>query len=231
MAGHRIKKGRREPIPDWKGWTVSHAGDGGRKIPEWLREIRHKNMEELIRRKPRWKGWLRAGVAGEHPVAAYNVGPVDLPLGFFTSSRWCERRPARLPLPLDRAGWWIAWQYWQGAGSYLGIKSHIEKYGMRRPIVADWFVNFKPGQLLCKAYVFRVSNPDWPHLILRAGNERLMMALFEWDWVTIPAMLRVVDCGHSPEFSAMLAELNKLPIPWLRRPRAVNRKHTDKGEL
>lgn len=194
----------REPIPDWRGWTKSQAGDSG-PLPDHIAELVTSTRAEDHRRKKKYTRWIRRGVLADQSIAAYSFGPFDLPVDIFTSSRWHERR-TKIPLPVDEDGWRTCWEFWRGATSYRGIKSHIEEHGMRRPILAEWFVNYDPAdnQLVHRAFAFRGENPRWPYLILRTGNERLMMAWFDWGWRTIPTVVIVRDCGHDQLVSGLL---------------------------
>lgn len=192
-------------IPEWRGWMKSKADDDGSGPPRSVEEIRREIRAECHRRKRLYDAWIHAGVLADDPVASYNFGPFDLPLDVFTSSRWHERR-TQLPLPIDREGWQICWEFWHRSNSYRGIKESVEQHGMYRPIIAEWFVNYDPkaGKLVHPCYAFHGENLPWPFLILRTGNERLMMAMFDWGWKTIPTQILVRDCGYSAAVSVML---------------------------
>lgn len=152
----------------------------------------------------------------------YRIGPLEFPLDCFTSSRWHERRN-KVPLPRTRDDWRFIYDWWKSAGSYHDIKKHIEDYGMRRPIEADFFVNYDPNgrQLFHRCFAFNLANLEWPFLILRAGNERLMMAMFDWGWNTITAIVFIRDCGFDPLISELLsgaAEMIGTARPFINRP-------------
>lgn len=224
----------RDPIPEWKGFTKSHATDNGDGPPRRILDLQRDIRAECHRRKTRYNPWLRAGVENDKPIAVYNLGPVDMPLDVFTSSRWNERR-TQLPLPFDREGWRTCWEFWRGAKSYREIRANVEKHGMRRPIIADWCVNFDPSakRMVHRAFAFQLENPAWPFLVLRTGNERLLMAMFEWGWRTIPTMVAIRDCGHSPAMSALLRWFADCAVRcgFANRSRGICRRVEDKGEL
>lgn len=224
----------RERIPDWRSWLASYPNDDGKGPPEHILALQKKIRRECHARKRTYGPWIRRGILSDHPVAKYSLGPVELPLDVFTSSRWCERR-TKVPLPLDMAGWRTCWEFWRGASSYRAIQAHIEKYGMRRPIIADWVVNYDPaeGQMVDRAFAFRGQNPDWPFLVLRTGNERLMMAMFEWGWKTITTIVLVRDCGHCTAVSELLRHVVDLGVGvgLAKAKRGILRRVSEKGTL
>jgi len=224
----------RDRIPDWKAWLSSYATDDGKGPPDHILALREATHRACYRRKRLYAPLIRRGILNDKPVRTYSVGPVELPLDVFTSSRWCERR-TDLPLPLDRAGWKLCWEFWRGARSYRSIRSHIEKHGMRRPIFADWVVNFDPecGQLEHRCFAYHLGSPGWPFLVLRTGNERLMMAMFEWGWETITTLVTIRDCGHSPEVTALLRHVVDFGVPLglAKASRGIRRSVSEKGGL
>ncbi|UCG53543.1 MAG: hypothetical protein JSW58_08295 [Candidatus Latescibacterota bacterium] len=102
---------------------------------------------------------------------------------------------------------------------------------MRKPIEAELYINYSPKiKLYHRALCFRGHNLDWPFLFLRRGNERLMMAWFEWGWRTIPAAIWVRDCGYSDAFSALLHyALAELCPPEFKTSRTICRRVNDLG--
>lgn len=167
-------------------------------------EVRRKEVWAKVHsEKRKFRRWFSMGIYEDNVVAAYSVGPVSLPLDWFVSSRWTERR-TKVPLACDEETWHFAWQYWREAESYRYIKAHIEKYGMIRPIYADWYVNCLPERPVHRCFAVRGENLEWPFLIARTGNERLLMARYEWDWKTIPTVIVIRDCGASDLISALL---------------------------
>lgn len=130
------------------------------------------------------------------------LGVVDLPIDSFVSSRWHPFRTG-LPLAYDYNTWRFAWHFWREAKTYKAIKRSIEQNGLTHAIAADWFVNYDPRlePIAHRAFIFHGKAPRWPMFVLRTGNERLMMAWFEWGWASIPVSLRLRDCGFCPKMS------------------------------
>lgn len=184
-------------IPDFKAFLGSKPD----VVKEDIERLRDSIRRQIHERKLEYRAWAKRGLA--KPVASYSFGPFDLPLDFFASTRWNERR-TKLPLAKDEATWRIAWEYWRTAKSYQVIKASIEKHGMLRPVYADWYLNADLDLPVHGAFLFGMENPKWPQLLLRTGNERLMMAWFEWDWKTIPTVIVVRDCGRSQLISSLL---------------------------
>lgn len=224
---------RDHDIPSWQGWLRSAAHDDGKGPPQWILDRQAEIRRELHVRKKEYNPLIRRGLWEDQVLATYNIGPIDLPVDFgFVSSRWHERRNC-VPLACDEETWRFAWEYWKGADSYRGIKAHIEEHGMRRAILAEWFMNYDPdaGRLVHRCFAFRGEALQWPILILRTGNERLMMAWFEWGWKTIPTCIMVKDCGFDPAVSAGIRYLAETAPAWLRKGwRYVNRPVEEKGE-
>lgn len=222
----------KKTIPEFSAFLKSHPWDSSDwDPPGWIEEKRKLIRAEMHRRKRAFTRWIRQGVLCQQVEASYCLGPFDLPVDFFVTSRWHERR-LQLPLACDWESWRTAWLWWRGARSYRGIKVHIERYGMRKPIWAEWFVNYDPeeNKLIHQAFSYRGENLKWPFLILRTGNERLMMAQFEWDWHTVPVLIFVKDCGHSKAFSVLLKAVLELYVPKeFRRSRFICRESTDRG--
>lgn len=219
----------REKIPNFRGYSSSFADDDGIGPPEWIKELRVKIGKEWQRRKKEFRAFHRRGILEDQVKRKYVFGPLEMPLDCFTSSRWNERR-TQVPLPRTRDDWHLIWKWWKRAGSYKNIKKHIEDYGMRRPIDADWFVNYDPNgkQLYHRCFAFTLRNLQWPFLILSTGNERLMMAMFEWEWETITTLIHVRDCGFDPVISSALNGLAEIVGC---RTRGINRSVSDKGTL
>jgi len=192
-------------IPNWEGWMKSHSFDDGPVDPDIV-ELQEHIRRRVHSRKRQFTSWIRQGVLADSPIATYAFGPINLPCEpkLFTSSRWNERR-TNIPLPHDRESWMLVHRYWKGSNSYRGIKTHIEQYGMRRPIFADMFVNYDPSnkKLMHRCFAWQGENWPWPVLILRTGNERIMMAMFEWDWITVPIIILARDCGFDPAMTAV----------------------------
>jgi len=210
----------------------SHSNDDGPVDPDIV-AIQKQLRTECHKRKGVYTRWIRNGVLADKPVATYSFGPINLPAHpeLFTSSRWNERR-TNVPLPYDEETWRFVHRYWRGANSYRGIKAHIEQYGMRRPLIADMFTNYDPdgGQLVHRTFAWRGENLDAPCLILRTGNERIMMAMFEWNWVTVPIVVLVRDCGFDPAMSAVWRLLQETSgLGGLSRE--INRQTEDRGSL
>lgn len=218
-------------IPDFRAYMKSTPKDSNYEPPAHIEELRQDIKKKLNAQKRRFTRRIRQGVIADKWVGTYVVGPFEFPLDFFLTSRWYPRR-LQLPVAKDKESWRTAWQWWQGARSYRGIKAHIEKYGMRKPIWAEWFVNYDPREkkLLHRAYCLEEDESDWPFLILRTGNERLLMAWFEWGWETISTMVWIRDHGWDPAFSALLKVFvhNLVPKQY-RGSRWINRKPDDKG--
>jgi len=195
----------RKEIPNWEGWMKSHSNDDG-PVDEDIVDVQKALRAECHKRKRVYTKWIREGVLAANPIASYSFGPINLPADpdFFTSSRWNERR-TNVPLPHNDETWSFVHRYWKGANSYRGIKAHIEAYGMRRPLFADMITNYDPqaGKLFHQCFAFRGENLTWPALILRTGNERILMAMYEWDWLTVPIVVLVRDCGFDPAMSAI----------------------------
>lgn len=222
----------RTEIPFFSEWMRSHPDDDG-PIDSDIVEVREEITRECFRRKAKYTKWIRDGVLSDNPVASFSFGPINLPAdpSLFTSSRWSERRN-HVPLPHDDETWRFIHRFWKRSHSYQGIKAHIEKYGMRRPLLADLFVNYDPlgGKLIHRAFAWRGENPSWPLMILRTGNERIMMAMYEWGWETVPVVLLVRDCGFDSAMSALLRLLHERSgLGGLTRE--IDRKVEDKGSL
>jgi len=195
----------RGPIPEFKAWMASYADDDGVGPPEWIVEERERIRKALYTRKREYTKWIREGILEKSVVKVYPIGPINFPIEWFVSSRWCERRNY-VPLARDEESWRFSWEYWKGAGSYRDIKGNIEKHGMRRAIYAFYYVNYdvEANKLQHPCFAYHLENLEWPMFIASTGNERIPMAWFEWGWKTVPTMVMVRDCGHSPEFSALL---------------------------
>lgn len=200
----------RSEIPDWKAWLKG----GEVQPPDWIEQLRRDIWTRLHATKADWQGGMKKKPwSSGKPVATYNLGPFEFPLDSFASSRWHPRR-TRLPVCLTRSDWRIAWQYWRSAQSYKSIRENIEKHGMRRPIIAEWFTNGDPERPLAHGCFATVKKtPTWPFLVARTGNERLLMAMFEWEWETIPTVLMVRDFGHDPAVSCLLRWVAE-QCPW-----------------
>lgn len=195
----------RKEIPNWEGWMKSHSNDDG-SVDEDIVAIQTALRTECHKRKRVYTKWIREGVLADSPIATYSFGPINFPTEpeMFTSSRWNERR-TNVPLPHDDETWSFVHRYWRRANSYRGIKAHIEQYGMRRPLIADMFTNYDPEgtKLIHRTFAFRGENLQWPALVMRTGNERILMAMYEWDWLTVPIVVLVRDCGFDPAMSAI----------------------------
>jgi len=210
-------------IPDFRAYLKSNPWDSADcPVPEWIDRMRQEIRSDLHKRKREFTRWIRGGLVSKNVLCKYKAGPIDLSLGMFVSSRWHERR-LQLPLAKNLETWAIAWLFWRGARSYCAIKKHIEKYGMRKPIQAEWFVNYDPSKMIHQCYSYQMRNNDWPFLILRTGNERLLMAMFEWGRKTIPVTLWVLDGGYSKTFSIILKHWMDTQLPdWLKRRHRCN---------
>jgi len=222
----------RSDIPGWAGWMKSHSNDDG-PVDSDIVAIQKELRAECHKRKRVYTRWIREGVLADRPVATYSFGPINFPTDprLFTSSRWNERR-TNVPLPHNDETWRFVHRYWKGANSYRGIKAHIEQYGMRRPLMADMFTNYDPeaGQLIHRTFAWRGENLQSPSLILRTGNERIMMAMYEWNWVTVPIVVLVRDCGFSAAMSAVWKLIQEnCGIAGLSRE--INRPVEDKGSF
>ena len=210
----------RNKIPDFVGWAKSNYGDN-EDPPEHIKELVKETRVFVQKNKRKYTKRIRAGVTGDrrsdrNPVGfvrTHIFGPFDLPLSFFTSSRWNERR-TNIPVPMDEESWRTCWEFWKSAYSYIDIKAHCERYAMRRAILADYVVNFDPeaNHLMHRCFCMFDKLPDWPQLILKTGNERLMMAMFEWGWKTIPTCIVVRDCGYNPMVTELLHWLDEKAV-------------------
>lgn len=232
MSNGRTLNLVRSEIPNWEGWMRSHSNDDGPIDPDIVK-IRAKTRAECHRRKKAYTGWIRGGVLADNPIITHSFGPINLPADpeLFTSSRWNERR-TNVPLPYNDETWRFVWRFWHGANSYRGIKAHIEQYGMRRPLFADMFTNYDPqgSKLIHRTFAFRRENLQWPVLILRTGNERILMAMYEWGWNTVPVVILVRDCGFDSAMSALWTLIQERSgIGGLTRE--INRSIQEKGSL
>jgi len=189
---------------------------------------RKRIWREVHEKKLDFKAWFKKGICSDKVHKSYSYGPIALPLDFFVSSRWHERR-TRIPLACDEESWHFAWRYWRDAESYRHIKENIETNRLWRPIYCDWFINCPPGVAWHRCFAMKCENPKWPFLVARTGNERLLMARYEWAWETIPAVVILRDCGESKLFSALLEVVARRLAEQLNGPRWLKRPHTDKG--
>lgn len=222
-----------DSIPNYRKWVEAFTSIEKIIIPKRIQEIQKTIKGELSERKCLYHPKMKRGIVGDKYVNTFVFGPIDLPVDLpFVSSRWHERRN-KLPLACDEKTWRLAWKFWESAGSYKAIKAHIERYGMQRAIIAEMCVNYDvtKDQFLHRCFCFKGENPEWPFLILRTGNERLMMAWFEWGWKTIPTSIMIRDCGHNRAISAGFCYLAEVAPAWLKRGwRYCNRPVSEKGE-
>lgn len=209
---------RHSDIPEFKRLNISHATDSG-SLPEELTEVISKTYKEVLINKKRWKPLLKKT---PRVSTSYVIGPINMPIDSFVSCRWNELR-TKVPLAMDESSWRWAWRFWRGANSYKKIKSNIEKHGMRQAILAEVYLNHEPGFIWHKCIAFRGENPEWPILITISGNERIMMAWFEWNWKTIPTMIVIRDCGFSDIFSEVLKWYYRKKLRKLKKTKCIYR--------
>ena len=186
------------------------------RVPLFIQQIQNKNEATKKQRKQKYKKLKH--LERQKPISIYRWGPFDIPLCNLISSRWTPLR-THLPLAKNWETWRIAWRFWRRADTYLEIKEHIEKYGMQNPIALHCYLNYDP------VYKQSVHKSCWfeeeaPLFIVKNGNERLLMAMFEWNWKTIPAIIGIRDYGFDPLISKFLKAINSFGVSYERKAKS-----------
>lgn len=177
--------------------------------PAWIDDLRKQVRASVHARKPELRSKKILARDKRRPVV---FGPVQLPVSWLCSSRWCETR-TNLPLARNRETWRIAWLFWRTSQTYAQIKESIERFGMREPIRTDYYLNWDPTDdrvVPHSCLVFSMKTFRDHPFVVGVGNERSLMAQFEWGWTTMPAIVCVRDYGHDSSISAALRTASKL---------------------
>lgn len=187
--------------------------------PKWIDDLRIEVRKEVHAKKLDRRG---KKILARNKVRPVIFGPMRLPIEWLCSSRWCETR-TNLPLARDRETWKIAWEFWRTAETYRRIKESIETFGMRDPIRVDLYLNWNHADSTILPHgclAFSMEHYHKTPFITGTGNERCLMAQFEWNWKSIPSIVCVRDYRHNPHVSVALRFVSKL-FPYKKHKRPI----------